>query len=258
MKMAEHFKLLIVTCILPILTWAQNSSPKFCETVVPDQSIYDFGTILEEKGKVNHVFTLTNKSKKPVSITKINAWCGCTTADYTHHAIALGKTGTVKVNFNPNHRPGKFSKEVVVMLNNGKAYIRLWVKGNVKGYQHPVKEECPYYLGEGLYMSPTTMAFPYLRKSKSYTFQLLVANDSDKPITVKLNRVPDNRVLKMPEMLKLKALERTSITVSYTAPRSYSYRRHIEIRPSVNGKEVKPLRVTWSGSQTEASLLITK
>jgi hypothetical protein len=175
-----------------------------------------------------------------------------------HHAIALGKTGTVIVNFNPNHRPGKFSKEVVVMLNNGKAYIRLWVKGNVKGYQHPVKEECPYCLGEGLYMSQTTLAFLYLSKGKSHTYQLLVANDSDNPITVKLNRVPDNRVLKMPEMLKLKARERTSITVNYTAPRSYSYRRHIEIRPSVNGKEVKPLRVTWSGSQTEASLLITK
>jgi len=240
------FALFLLMCCLRIS--AQNQ-PVYSNTFQYDKRVYDFGTIQEKKGPVNHVFTFTNKGNKPVAITQVNSWCGCTTANYTKSAIMPGKTATIKVIYNPYSRPGKFSKEIDVLLNDGKEYTRIWVKGNVIGYLHPVREDYPYFFGDGLYMGFNVLPFATLKVGETYTFDQRIANDTNKPMTVEFKRMPDNRVLKMPDKIQLKPKERTTFKVTYRAAKEYSYNRHILIYPIVNGKKEKPLRVTWFGSK---------
>ena len=95
----------------------------------------------------------------PIAITMVDASCGCTTTEYTREVIRPGKIGMVKVTFNPAFRPGHFFKEVRVLLNNGRFYVRCWVEGNVVGYLHPVTEDFPYAFGRGLYMSLALLPF---------------------------------------------------------------------------------------------------
>jgi hypothetical protein len=242
--------LTMLSCLLCICVFAQGQ-PAFMKQLVPDKRIFDFGNIYEKNGKVSHVFVLKNTGSKPLAITDVNSWCGCTTANYTKRAILPGKTGEVTVTYNPYSRPGRFSKEVVLLLNDGKFYIRLWLKGNVIHYLHPVTEDYPYAFGSGLYMGYKMLPFAEMKKGQSYTFQQRIANNTDKPMTVVFRRVPNNRVLKMPDVIRLKPNERTTFNVSYKAIHEYPFKRYINIYPIVNGKRVKPLKVVWLGKEPE-------
>lgn len=221
---------------------------RYAETFKYDERIHDFGTIREKDGKVSHTFTFTNRGTRPVVISDVNAWCGCTTAEYTRSVIQPGKRGRVTVTYNPNRRPGRFSKEVVVMLNGGAEYTRIWVKGNVVGTVHPVTEDHPYAFGAGLYMGYKVIPFASLKAGEEATVVQRIANDTGRELTVDFVRVPDNRVLRMPARITLKPHERTTFKVSYRAPKSYRYNRHILVYPVVGGKRLKPMRINWFGS----------
>lgn len=240
----HRYRLLIIIFLLANKALAQPQ-PTFTRTLVPDEKVHDFGTILEEKGPVSHTFVLRNLGERPVVITSATAWCSCTTADWQKSPIAPGQSGTVTVSYNPAYRPGKFSKEVAVVCDDGKHYVRLWVKGTVAGMEHPASEDYPYAYGGGLRMNSRVLPFRALKKGEKQTIGLGLANDTGRPMRIVFRREPDNRVLHMPDSLTLKPHERRKLAVSYTAVREYPYRRHIDITPIVNGKVAERLRVTW-------------
>lgn len=124
-----------------------GTEPSFLSSFRPDKKVYNFGKIKEKDGKVSHVFRFTNGSKIPVAITMVDASCGCTTAEYTHEVIRPGKSGMVKVTFNPAFRPGHFSKEVRVLLNNGRYYVRCWWKVTWLAIFIPLRRIIPMLLG---------------------------------------------------------------------------------------------------------------
>lgn len=93
---------------------------------------HDFGVIKEAAGKVSHTFTIDNTGLKPLVITRIIAACGCTTPEYSKEPIAPGKSGSIKVTFDPNGRPGPFVKTVAVYSNGSKGSFTLRIKGIVE------------------------------------------------------------------------------------------------------------------------------
>lgn len=228
---------------------AQTGQPTFLETFKPVERVHDFGTIYERDGKVSHNFTLRNTGTKPVAISAVNTWCGCMVADYTRRAVRPGEAAKVTVSFDPDHKQGNFAKQVVLLLNDGKQYVRLWIKANIIPCLHPVEEDHPYCFGHGLWMSQQILPFPCLRVGQQHTYELKMANDTDKPMTVRLKRVPNNTVLKMPEVVRLKPRERTTIRVGYTYRRRYTVDRYIHVIPIVNGREAKPLTVRWNAGK---------
>ena len=98
-------------------------------------------------------------------------------------------------------------------------------------------------------MGYKVLPFSSLRPGESYTFEQRIANDTDKPMVVEFEKTPDNRILKMPDRIELKAKERTTFKVSYKAVRQYPYDRYILVKIKVNGRHVKPMRITWFGSK---------
>src|SRR5690242_6831547 len=74
------------------------------------EEIFDFGTIAEEGGPVQHEFVFTNNSGRPVKILGVQASCGCTTPAWSQEPVAAGKTGFVQASYNPKGRPGYFNK----------------------------------------------------------------------------------------------------------------------------------------------------
>lgn len=246
MKNKILFSILLFFCSIGMK--AQQPQPALLKTFEYDKRIHDFGTIQEKKGPVHHTFTFTNKGKKPVVITEVSGWCGCTSYDFPRQPIAPGKQAKVTITYNPAGRPGKFSKEIAVVLNDGKFFNRVWVKGTVIGYEHPVTEDYPYAFGSGLYMGFKVLLFGAMKPGQQYSFEQRIANDTDKPMTVEFVKVPNNRVLKMPEKIYLKPKERSSFRVTYRQVKEYSYDRYIVVHVKVNGKEVMPMRVTWFGT----------
>jgi hypothetical protein len=92
---------------------------------------HDFGTIKESGGKVSHTFVIKNDGTQPLVITRVIASCGCTTPDWTKEPIAPGKTGEILVSYDPQGRPGPFSKTVSVYSNGKKGSQVLTIRGEV-------------------------------------------------------------------------------------------------------------------------------
>ncbi|MDR3250488.1 MAG: DUF1573 domain-containing protein [Tannerella sp.] len=95
-----------------------------------DKTEHDYGTIPEDGGLANHVFTVTNAGNQPLVINNVASSCGCTTPDWTREPIAAGKTGEIKVAYNPKGRIGAFNRAVTVYGENTEP-VQLTIKGNV-------------------------------------------------------------------------------------------------------------------------------
>lgn len=101
---------------------------KYAQASFPEKS-HDFGIIKEENGPVNTTFEIVNTGNKPLIITDVTVSCGCTGREYTKKPIAPGKSGKVKITYNPAGRPGAFKKSIKVRTNGREKRTTLTIQG---------------------------------------------------------------------------------------------------------------------------------
>ncbi len=111
------------------------------------EATYDFGSFLENDGKVTHDFIFVNTGDQPLVLSNVRSTCGCTVPQYTKEPIAPGDSGAIKVTYNPQGRPGKFNKPIYVNTNVSTERITLRIKGVVIREEKPQAEN-PYKIGE--------------------------------------------------------------------------------------------------------------
>lgn len=97
-----------------------------------EEKLYDFGVIDEKGGPKSHEFVYTNDGEGNLVIYEAKAECGCTTATFSEAPVAPGKTGKIKVIYNPMGRPGAFTKTVTVKTNGNPEKVYLKIRGTVK------------------------------------------------------------------------------------------------------------------------------
>ena len=96
-----------------------------------DETVYNFGNIKEDGGKVTHEFPFTNVGSEPLKITDARAECGCTKPEFPKEEIAPGESGVIKVTYNPLGRPGGFTKVVTVRCTGNPGKVNLKIRGTV-------------------------------------------------------------------------------------------------------------------------------
>ena len=116
---------MMVMLLVGFVAYAKTTaSMKMSETV------WDFGTI-KQKSPVSHEFTFTNTGDGNLVILDATAECGCTTPEYPKNPIAPGKSGKIKVTYNPVGRPGSFEKTVTIKTNGSPKKVRVKSRGTV-------------------------------------------------------------------------------------------------------------------------------
>jgi hypothetical protein len=90
----------------------------------PVETSYDFGTIGENDGYADHIFYFKNTGDAPLTITRVQASCGCTRPEWTQTPVEPGGEGLITVTFNPKGRIGNFNKSATVYTNEGNGYKR--------------------------------------------------------------------------------------------------------------------------------------
>jgi hypothetical protein len=151
---------------------------------------HDFGVISEKGGSVSFDFILTNNSNDPLLINRVIASCGCTTPSWTKTPIEPGKSGTIKVTYNPEGRgTGSFSKSVTVYTSQSSP-LALQITGEVTNTPSLKKSEEIYPIAFGNYLLKSKeLNFGQLDLSGSRSIRLEVFNNSDKPVTQKMTPV---------------------------------------------------------------------
>ncbi|WP_316833439.1 DUF1573 domain-containing protein [Pedobacter nutrimenti] len=93
-----------------------------------DKESYDFGKIPLGK-PVSVEFKFTNVGETPLILTDVQTTCGCTVPEYTKTPVQSGKTGVIKVTYNPAGAALPFSKSITITSNAKTTTKVLYIKG---------------------------------------------------------------------------------------------------------------------------------
>lgn len=148
-----------------------------------EKTSHDFGKINEADGRVTTVFNFKNEGMSPLVLSNVRASCGCTTPKWTREPIEPGATGAITVTYNPNGRPGRFSKTITVTSNAVEGTTRLYIKGEVIPKPAKPVNKYPYKVAE-LSISDKNINFGDVYKGKAAMQTLEYANQTQADITV--------------------------------------------------------------------------
>lgn len=180
--MKKHLSPLFILLFLVISTsvFAQiNSKLGF------EKNVHDFGPIKEEGGKVSYEFKFTNKSSVPVTVTNVQASCGCTTPSWTKSAVEPGQSGYVKAQYDPQNRPNAFTKTLSVSYTIGQEtqVEILTIKGNVIPKPKTVSDVFPVKNGN-LRFTSDYLNFYSISTKEPVTKDFKIYNDGKKRINI--------------------------------------------------------------------------
>lgn len=150
---------------------------------------HDFGVFHEEEGNVSCQIKGVNTGNEPLTILNVRANCGCTIARYSREAVMPGDTAIIDVGYNPDGRPGRFSKKVYIDTNTEPKRSTLTIKGVVIGTEATLHSRYPENAGE-LMLRNTIVPFGNNLKGKSRIEFFEVYNRSSDTITPKWHNVP--------------------------------------------------------------------
>lgn len=113
-----------------------------------DKLTHDYGTINEDSDLRICVFRFINHQKSPVAISHVQSSCGCAVPQYTKKAIPAGGSGEIRIAYNPQGRPGRFNRSIIVSFSGQKEKIHLYVKGTVTPGVERKNKAYPYVIGD--------------------------------------------------------------------------------------------------------------
>lgn len=152
---------------------AQSTTDMVFETLE-----HDFGKIKEDGGPANYNFNFKNTGKVPLVISAVNASCGCTTPEWSKEPVLPGKSGFIKVSYNPLNRPGSFSKTVTVAANIPTGTLVLKISGDVLQKTLTLAEQYPIDLGK-LRMINNNLSLVRIKNNEVKTDSLKFVNPTD-------------------------------------------------------------------------------
>jgi hypothetical protein len=159
------------------------------QTINFDQTSYVFGRIKEEAGKVEHVFTITNKGDKPLILQSVTASCGCTTPEWPRDPILPGKTAGIKVVFDPTNRGGNFDKRITVVSNATNGNAELKISGVIEARELKLEDKYRQTMGDLRFVTAFA-AFTEVKNTESKSQEIEFVNTSKKVIKLEALNVP--------------------------------------------------------------------
>ncbi len=156
---------------------------------------HDFGKIKEEGGPANYNFNFTNTGKVPLVISSVNASCGCTTPEWSKDPVLPGKSGFIKVSYNPLNRPGSFTKTVLVVANIPAGSKMLKIMGDVIPKTLTLEQQYPIEVGK-LRMLNNNLSFVRIKNNEVKTDSLKFINTSDSTVNIAFKGIPANLTIK--------------------------------------------------------------
>jgi hypothetical protein len=149
---------------------------------------HNYGKIKEDAGLAEYSFVFRNIGKVPLVISNVSASCGCTTPEWSREPVLPGKTGFVKVSYNPLGRPGAFDKTVTISANIMNGIQVLKISGEVQPKTLSIAEQYPVDLGK-LRMLNNNLSFVRIKNNEKKTDSLKFINTSGQKVTIGLKGV---------------------------------------------------------------------
>lgn len=106
-------RLIVLSIALSAILMALAAGPQISFATMD----HDFGNVREKDGKVECSFEYTNTGDAPLVLTTVSTPCGCAKPEFSAKPLAPGKSGVIKVTFNPSGISGEFMRTITVRTN---------------------------------------------------------------------------------------------------------------------------------------------
>ena len=209
-----------ITLVFSLFALSAKAQSKPVAQLTFDNLEWNFGDIAEDGGVVEHTFTFTNHTSKPVVVLEVTTGCGCTTSSYSRKPVMSGARGEVTVVFNPMNLPGRFNKSASVLTSASSQPIVLKLEGNVIPRKKSVQEEYPFDLGGGVRLAYNHHDFAYVGRGERVEQRIGLINTSSKDAALKLIPKQCSGLLEIVAPTVLHAGERGELVVSYVVAAS--------------------------------------
>lgn len=204
----KYLILLLFSAILTARTFSQDMTEILFEKV-----LHNFGDIREENGPVSYDFKFTNTGKADFIISDLKASCGCTTPAYSKDPVKPGKTGFIRVTYDPTNKDGGFNETVTVFANSKTKY-QVSIIGNVIPRPRSILDDYPTVMG-ALRFKVHHVSLGEIKRNSYDTGFIYAYNPTDKAITIKYISTPEHiRCEQTPIVIKPK--EKRTIMVFYS------------------------------------------
>jgi hypothetical protein len=240
--MKRFFAIFLI--FLPLFTAAQASSTmRFA-----GGEVWDFGTVNEVGGVVEHTFKFTNSGRIAFVIEKVAIDCGCTTAAYSKEPVAPKGEGTVTVRFDPRDQAGAFEKTLRIVSKDGRNKNTLTIRGTVVPRPKSVEEEYPFVFSAGFRISNLLLNYGYLEQGKTKEMTVEYVNTSPVAMRLGFEQEPRRGFAHIDAPATVPAGSKGEIKVTYDLSRTTFYGRYSDrIYLTVNGvREMLPLSATFT------------
>lgn len=137
----------IVFGILATICIVQEGFSQAVPSVNFAEKSYYFGAFARNQGLKTHTFEFKNTGTEPVTIAQVKSSCGCTATDWSRQPVLPGKTGQIKVQFNPQKFSGYFSKSVAVHISKVSEPVNLQITGRII-INNKVNDDFTYFVGD--------------------------------------------------------------------------------------------------------------
>ncbi len=197
-------KLFALLTFLLFVGYYYESNAQGVAEIKFDKMDHLFGKISEDAGPAVHVFNFVNMGKVPLVISSANASCGCTAPEWTKEPILPGKSGLIKVSYDPKNRPGAFTKSITVFANVPNSTRVLTISGEVLPHVKTIEEMYPSDLSL-LRMKSNYMDFVKIKDNEIKTDTLFFYNPGTEPVTIGYKFLPSYVKIKaVPETVQPK------------------------------------------------------
>ena len=196
----------------------------------------NIGRIMEIDGPVTFRLIARNDFADTLHPVRLYTPCGCTEARFDRNPVAPGEDEVIEVTFNPAYRPGRMMEEVQVYYLDSPTPMRSFIiVGEVVGYNHPIEEDRPYHMGEGLYMSHKNLAFGHRTPGETADLFFRYGNGNKRKASVTFE-VPAEwqEYFRLRQPGKMAADERDTLHVKFTMPEGIDSVMFF-VQPKVNG-----------------------
>lgn len=222
---------LFATTILPAQRQQTPSALLF------EESTWDFGRFDEAGGSVSHTFKFKNTSAAPVVIERVVTSCGCTTPEYSRQPVRPGQESQITITYDPDGRPGRFSREVNIITGGGKSRNTLTIKGVVNPRPRTIADDYAYDLGHGLRADTSHKGFGYVAQGTTKSVVVEIANESAATIALGYDWEAQSGLLKVAMPSTLEPEQRAQITLTYDLTATEHYGELSDrLRLKIDGK----------------------
>jgi len=211
---------------------------------------HNFGRIREEGGPAVFNFKFTNTGKVPLILQGVEASCGCTTPEWSQEPILPGKTGMIKVSFDPDQRPGAFAKSITINANVPKTTRVLTISGEVIEKNLGILDHYPVNFGN-IRLSASDLSFVRIKDNEIKTDTIKLYNPGTSPVSVNFKIIPPHILIKsFPEILPPKSTGYFLVTFDATRKPVYGFVTN-RIYMSFNDEDNFKNAITISGTIEE-------